>query len=97
LKLRFANPINVLVGEIPGFSFARLEQRDGLGRFSLFEFRLRLQQHRLGHAVGFRIFLGELRELRFRAAPHPVLKCGRRGGIGAVFPPAGGKTPFAAR
>ena len=86
LKLRFANPINVLVGEIPGPGFARGEQRDGLLKFSLLEFRLRLHQHRLGHAVGFRVFLDELCELRFRAVPHPVLKRAHGGGIGAVFP-----------
>ena len=97
MKLRFAHPINVLVGEIPGFGFARLEQRDGLGRFSLLEFRLRLQQHRLGHAVGFRIFLDELCELRFRAAPHPVLKRAQGGGVGAIFPPAGGENLSAAQ
>jgi hypothetical protein len=86
-----------LVGQIPGFSFVRLEQRDGLGIFFLLEFRLRLQQHRLGHAVGFWIFLGELRELRFRAAPYRVLKRVQGGGVGAILPPAGGENLPAAQ
>jgi len=98
LKLRFANPINVLVGELSGGGFARLKQRDGLGIFFLLEFRLRLQQHRLRHAVGFRVFLDELRELRFRPAPHRILKRAQGGGVGAILPPARGKTrPFTAR
>src|SRR5271165_6899556 len=74
-----------------------IEQGDGVGQFSLLESRLRLQQHGLRRVGGFRIFLRELRELRFRAAPHLVLKSSHGGGISALLLRAGGGKLFAAQ
>ena len=43
-----------------------------------------------GALVDLGYFWMNCAELRFRAAPHPVLKRGHRGGIVAMFPRAGG-------
>ena len=91
LKLRLAEPENVLVGQFARLRFMRGEELDGLQKFRLFDVRLGLHQYRFGNAFGFGIFFGKLGEFHFRAAPHAVLKRAGGSGIGALFTRAGGK------
>ncbi len=84
-KLRFGQPVNVFVCQLASSALPRHKQRDGRGGFFLFQLGFCLEQYRLGHALGLRIFRDELGELFLRAIPKPVVERIGRSLVSPVF------------
>ena len=73
------------------------EPGDGVGEIAQLYLRLGLKQNGFGQAFGLGVFFGKLGEGRLRAAIHAIRKRRHRGGVGAIFAPAGGDDLLAAQ